>query len=206
MATAAQVAANQANAQYSTGPRTEEGKAKVAHNAGKHGLCAQYLIVRDDEREDLEALASQLRDQLSPQGSLEDTLFDNLLLAKWNMARCTRLEQELMASGNDPLVDDSAAVKLNRIQSYFRARERSFYRALKELKAVQTERAFRYLAAQDDPSVLAVSPAIQLAQARSNYVKEQTQFLRFKTARVNACLACQIPISDFVKAEIADLG
>ena len=211
MATAAQITANQANAQLSTGPQTQEGNAKVAQNARKHGLCAQYLIVRDDEQEDFEALASQLRDQLSPQGSLEDTLFDNLLLAKWNMARCTRLEQELMAnalgaSGNDPLLDDSAAGKLNRIQSYFRARERSFYRALKELKAIQTERAFRDLVFQDAPELHDLAPTIQLAQARSAYVKEQTQFLRFKTARVNACLAGQIPISDFVKAEIAELG
>ena len=170
MATAAQITANQANAQLSTGPQTQEGNAKVAQNARKHGLCAQYLIVRDDERETFEALASQLRAELQPEGSLEDTLFDNLLTARWNMVRCTRVEGELMAQGLDPLLDDSAAPKFTRIPSYFRAHERSFYRALKELKAIQTERAFRDLVYHDPPDV---SPAAQLAR-----LKEQSQSLR----------------------------
>jgi hypothetical protein len=37
MTTEAQVAANRRNAQKSTGPRTEEGKAKVALKAVTHG-------------------------------------------------------------------------------------------------------------------------------------------------------------------------
>jgi hypothetical protein len=45
MATAAQIHANRANAQKSTGPRTAEGKAKVAQNAVQHGLLAQRTIV-----------------------------------------------------------------------------------------------------------------------------------------------------------------
>ena len=53
---------------------------------------------------------------------------------------------------------------------HFRAHERSFYRALKELKAIQTERAFRDLAYHDPPDV---SPAAQLAR-----LKEQSQSLR----------------------------
>lgn len=42
MATAAQCLANAANAQHSTGPSTEEGKAKVAKNGVRHGLFAAY--------------------------------------------------------------------------------------------------------------------------------------------------------------------
>ncbi len=38
MATAAQIAANQANAQKSTGPKTPPGKAASSRNATKHGL------------------------------------------------------------------------------------------------------------------------------------------------------------------------
>jgi len=36
----AKLAANRANAQHSTGPKTEEGKRKSAYNAWQHGLCA----------------------------------------------------------------------------------------------------------------------------------------------------------------------
>ena len=40
MSSQAQIAANRANAQLSTGPRTEEGKAASSRNAYRHGLFA----------------------------------------------------------------------------------------------------------------------------------------------------------------------
>jgi len=39
-----QVAANQRNAQKSTGPKTEEGKRQSRRNAIRHGLCAETVI------------------------------------------------------------------------------------------------------------------------------------------------------------------
>ena len=38
MATPSQVEANRANAQFSTGPSSPEGKLKISHNALKTGL------------------------------------------------------------------------------------------------------------------------------------------------------------------------
>jgi len=45
MTTESQINANRQNAQQSTGPRTDEGKAKVAQNATKHGLFSQKTVV-----------------------------------------------------------------------------------------------------------------------------------------------------------------
>ena len=42
-----QASANQSNAQKSTGPVTEEGKAIVSNNAIKHGLFSKRLILAD---------------------------------------------------------------------------------------------------------------------------------------------------------------
>src|SRR5207244_13451629 len=39
------LAANQANAQFSTGPKTPEGKARSAVNSRTHGLCAKEILV-----------------------------------------------------------------------------------------------------------------------------------------------------------------
>ncbi len=44
MATAAQIDANQRNAQMSTGPKTDEGKDRVRRNAIKHGLAAFTIV------------------------------------------------------------------------------------------------------------------------------------------------------------------
>jgi hypothetical protein len=44
MATDAQIAANQANAQHSTGPKSETGKANSSRNATKHGMYIKHAI------------------------------------------------------------------------------------------------------------------------------------------------------------------
>lgn len=54
MATPAQIRANRANAQRSTGPKTAAGRQKSAQNARKHGLTSQA------DPEKLAALAAEL--------------------------------------------------------------------------------------------------------------------------------------------------
>ena len=51
MATEAQTLANRANALKSTGPRTREGKDLARRNAMKHGLCAETLLLPEDEED-----------------------------------------------------------------------------------------------------------------------------------------------------------
>ena len=62
----AQQRANELNAQKSTGPRTEEGKAIASRNSLKHGLCAKKRFA---PHEDAEAYAKRHADfaqQLNP--------------------------------------------------------------------------------------------------------------------------------------------
>ena len=49
MSTRAQKSANSANAQLSTGPRTEEGKQKASRNSAKHYMTAKQLIVPGED-------------------------------------------------------------------------------------------------------------------------------------------------------------
>ncbi len=44
MASAAQIEANRLNAQKSTGPRTDKGKARARLNALKHGMTARTIM------------------------------------------------------------------------------------------------------------------------------------------------------------------
>jgi hypothetical protein len=52
----ARLAANTANAQYSTGRRTPEGQARSSQNARTHGLSARDVVIAPDEREEFDEL------------------------------------------------------------------------------------------------------------------------------------------------------
>ena len=79
MTTERQVAANRVNASRSTGPRTPEGKARVALNAIKHGLFSRESLVKGESQVDLLDFGKRLRAQLAPVGELELLLADRIV-------------------------------------------------------------------------------------------------------------------------------
>ena len=142
MSTAAQISANQLNAQLSTGPRTPEGKSQVAQNATKHGLTASYPVIRTpEEQTQFNSLEAAYQNELHPYTPTELTLFKQLVLASWNIDRCHRLESELSTTtAVDPLLDEASSKTLARIESYRVRAERLFHRNLKLLKAIPSTR------------------------------------------------------------------
>jgi hypothetical protein len=169
MATAAQTLANRANAGQSTGPRTPEGKARCARNALRHGLTAAQLIVRDDEREPFETLRADLLAELDPQGAVETVVFNDLLHAAWNLHRFRRIEAERAPAGAGLPEDPDARDLLDRLVRYQSRTQRAFYRALGQLRKLQTCRALRILKLTEEEE--AAIPAI----ADINELTKQTQ-------------------------------
>jgi hypothetical protein len=90
------LAANQQNARRSTGPRTPTGKARVKHNALKHGLLAKEVIVPlGDEykkRAEFDHLLDDLCQHYAPVGPIEAMLVDRIAVAYWRLRRATRAE------------------------------------------------------------------------------------------------------------------
>ena len=143
-ASAARQSANVANARLSTGPKTPEGKARSSENARKHCLTAAELVVGPEDREEFDALLADFQCDVAPQGAIQQTLFDELVSAAWNLRRIRRMETELCAgSANylDLLNDDEIQTKLDRLARYKSRIERTFHRSLKELKTLQTNQA-----------------------------------------------------------------
>jgi hypothetical protein len=159
MATAAQINANQSNAQHSTGPRTEQGKARVAANAVRHGLTARHLVVREDEREAFKTFRDALEVELDPQGAIELTTFEELLHAAWNLQRFRRLETDASLGTLDDFTDPQTAAVLDRLSRYQSRAQRAYYKALPELRTLQTNRALRAvkLAQEIEPEVPAIA-------------------------------------------------
>src|SRR5690242_468704 len=117
MSTSAQIAANAANAQHSTGPRTPEGKARSAQNALSHALTAREVVIGPGEQEEFDELLAGYRSEINPQGTIQQSLFDELVAAAWNLRRVRRMEAELSAgaSYHDLLANDEIQKKLDRI-------------------------------------------------------------------------------------------
>jgi hypothetical protein len=87
MATPAQIVANRANAQLSTGPRTPEGKARSAQNAQRSGLFAALENLVPPLRARYEEFHARYEAEFSPATGRERELLSRLALAAF---RCDR--------------------------------------------------------------------------------------------------------------------
>ena len=139
-----QIAANRANAEHSTGPRTEEGKAASSQNAAKHSLTSKYLIILPGQQDAFAILESGLREKLVPMGPLEEVLFKRIVECAWNLERCRMAEFNLLGDSLiDPLASDINAGKYDRIHRYARESGNAMYKAMRELGKLQAEAQFR---------------------------------------------------------------
>jgi hypothetical protein len=136
----AQLAANTANAQHSTGPRTPEGKTRSSQNASKHGLTAREVIISPGEQPEFDDLLAQYQADVKPQGAIQQTLFNQLVAAAWNLRRIGRMEAELCAESSyqDLLANHDLQNQLDRLARHHTRIERCFHRCLNELKTLQT--------------------------------------------------------------------
>ena len=101
MPTNAQIKANRKNAKKSTGPRTEDGKARVAKNALKHGLLARDTVLPGEDPAEFDRQLSALEADIQPANSLEFELVRQIADAQWRMRRLTRLETGFLAAAVD---------------------------------------------------------------------------------------------------------
>jgi len=145
----AQLAANKANAAFSTGPRTEPGKSRSSRNALSFGLFTLNDFVRENEAEDYTKICTSLWTELTPEGAVEEILTTELMSATWRLRRCRMVEEDLAEiTILDPLQKDPMQNPETEKQqkSVDRARAQShsiFHRCLAALRKVQTERGIR---------------------------------------------------------------
>jgi hypothetical protein len=100
VSTAAQIAANQANSQLSTGPKTTEGKAASSHNAVRTGLTGQTVLLPADDVEAYQKHVARFEAQFKPVTDREKELTQNLADTQWRLNRIFNLEQGIYALGS----------------------------------------------------------------------------------------------------------
>jgi hypothetical protein len=95
MATESQINANRENAKASTGPKTEEGKAKSSRNNTKFGLFATNNCVQPEEQEAYEHFCTALWTTLAPADPVEEVTAAEFVRNAWRLRRCAMAEETL---------------------------------------------------------------------------------------------------------------
>jgi hypothetical protein len=87
---------NRQNAQHSTGPRSDEGRAVVAKNALRHGLRSSTVLIPGEDVEAWETLCAELKAELQPLGIREWLCVELIAGAAWRLRRLRMLEAGLL--------------------------------------------------------------------------------------------------------------
>src|SRR5262245_57541131 len=86
------VAANRANARFSTGPKTEAGKNRSKRNRLRHGLRAQEIVLPQETQAEFERLRADLVVRHQPVGPMEHWLVQRIAVCLWRSQRAIRCE------------------------------------------------------------------------------------------------------------------
>ena len=150
MPTKKQIAANRRNAQKSTGPRTEAGKAKSKMNALKSGIHAQSVCIPGEEMDALERITAEYYRRFEPSAPEQRYCVDSLIHCDWQRRRLWIAQKQLWEflgnynmknNEHTPLGEtlSDASATLDRVQSRLLSLDRAYFKALSELKKLQGE-------------------------------------------------------------------
>jgi hypothetical protein len=131
--------ANRMNAQKSTGPRTEEGKAKAAANSYKHGFFAKRLFLNTEQwtkdKTDYETVASGLYQHYKPEGFMENFWAEKIVTEALRLARLIQHEQKIW-----DLRGAFESRSPNTILRCLTSSNRQMFQAIQELERLQANR------------------------------------------------------------------
>ena len=193
MATESQFNANRENAKASTGPKTEEGKAKSSRNNTKFGLespsrgeslFATTNCVQPEEKEDYENFYSKLWTTLAPADPAEEVTAAEFVRNAWRLRHCAIAEETLgelvarfQASQNkarntdhpaaDPMIYPAYLPTQTAIDRARTSAQSGMRRAKADLDKLQTARR------KAQPAVLQPNPPTAVPSAAPRPLKKQ---------------------------------
>lgn len=202
----------------STGPITEQGKARSSANSTRSGWFTRELQIPAEERDRWTAFHQQWLDALQPAGALETEFFQDFLRSTWRKHQIIDA-QNFITGAADPLVflDPNAQANLDRLLRYEGQFERRAQRALAELRRLQTARALGNdnnsnsetteldaPAPLADPAAIAAKKRTQIAISAAGAISPDLRRTlaiidadsRYLTARARAFQA-GLPLSEF---------
>jgi hypothetical protein len=161
MSTERQQQASRANGSKSRGPVTSAGKLASSRNAMKHGMLSGTVVLECESTDRFLSLVATLFEEFQPQTPFEESLIENMAIARWRQSRILAMEKagmdhemrrqagmsnSILAEDNATraslafrtLSDDSRSIELiNRYDSRY---ERQYYRAHRRFLEVRDRR------------------------------------------------------------------
>jgi hypothetical protein len=134
MSTTSQIIANQQNAQLSTGPVTEAGKAISSRNNLRHGLASGMLIIEGEDPAEYQALLDSYLAEHNPTTPTEIALVVGLAQHEWMGDRALSFQSHCFARIE---VDEK---QLNLFIRYEATHRRAYDKCLNNLLKLRKEK------------------------------------------------------------------
>src|SRR5579884_2602820 len=177
MSTPAQITANQANAQHSTGPKTEEGRAVSCLNNFRHGLAGvQFSVLPGECEEEYATLVAALKAEHQPATITECILVEKLAQHFWLSQRAQRYADASMEN-------EKQFSLFLRCQT---TNDRAFHKCLDQLLKLRAEKrkheiGFESHQAKQSRDREGAELRAQLAQARTRLTNAKAADQEFET-------------------------
>jgi low affinity Fe/Cu permease len=138
MPTMAQTIANTANAQHSTGPKTEAGKTASSFNHLSHGLTGTAFTVLDwEDQNAFHALFSRVQSEHQPATVTEEILVEKMAQHYWLTQRAITLQATCF---NSEIAPENPEKQLALYLRYQTTHDRAFHRSLDRLLKLRAEK------------------------------------------------------------------
>jgi hypothetical protein len=192
MTSEAQIAANQANARHSTGPKTEAGKAASSRNRLSHGLAGSFLVLKHENQAEYDSLLQSLQTEYQPSTITEQLLVGSIAQHQWLARRAVNLQESCFDSESG-ICD--LPEKLALYLRYQTTHERAFHKCLNDLIKLQSARLKGAIGFESFTHIIRQERASAAEQRRQSAERRKAELHEIRLAYAKARLARPSPSS-----------
>ena len=181
----AQLAANRANAQLSTGPTSPEGLAKSSRNALKTGLTGSTVLLPTDDQDEYNRVLDVQFRTFEPATDEEHDLIQSIVDSGWRISRIKRMETGIYLRGHTEFAN-----KFNDQPEFRRAQlieTETYLKYEKSMRNLQIQEARLYRRIEKDRAELARLQSIRKREERlaAEKPKSAPRSIESQPARAN---------------------
>lgn len=99
-----------------SGPRTPQGKERSKHNALKHGIFSELVVLNSESPAEFRSLLKRLREDCQPEGIIEETLVEKLAAIIWRYRRLIAAERAEIQECTEFMAWDKESQKQEEVQ------------------------------------------------------------------------------------------